>query len=1182
MASGNSIVPLKGGNRALRSSSSLIGGDFDAFWDAPHAFNAEAKGSPPGSSTMSSPSLQSAADLLDIFDVKAGPPSATTPPLDRVRPYFSTSVDLSEVGSTGRALQIPSPQSASGEWKPSSSLTPSSLTQSPRSKPHTPLSATSPMSFVPMSSSMSAVVSGVVSPSSRMNVARLASLASRTSKLQLSITKAVSSSVSGGSGIIGVVGGGVGGGGCGGSCGIFAVRSADRENMSLRADKGNGDSVEAASEVAMTTRAAGFAEERQRAAKVECRLRDRMAAIVVLQRQWRVGLGRKREQQRLRDRVHKSELLRLVIIQRRRNMCLAGYCRRWKGARRRKAGAVITGAARHTLGRMQATWQRSFTCCGRLTLEQANRLFSAALGWRVRRLMRSPRVQSHLLEMRDLKALVQDASDQLVADENCPRTADVGVYTIIGALRLGKPDAERDLTFFGPGLVDWPFLRSIVRQINCCRGHFRATAIDGARWHRLPVPGYLDLSPVLTAILRTERALAAKASAAMPQRPVMLSPRQASSSSSIGGGSGTINYKPVQRSPPSIGRSEKAAAWALLNQDHDGMTHSPVPNSGAPGERPISSPHPYVVSTPVTSLTSFMPAPASASPSADGVAHDSASASPDPILPLSLPPRLLSPPVSAVSGAASPAASPSLSAKRPQAGASTSLPLSVSKRSGERAHLQIDILGADGLVSPRRAPNRASVEGASNTQTPQGDSNRKPFLRLSLLLPKSTTGPRDSSAGSMEMKRVQQWTREYAGEDATYPRWSHTISMPLPCPRSLLESGPGEGETQEDMLARQNKLLLDWWAGGCIKIDVVDSERFNTDTFLGEATLLLSSFLAPGVLRKAAVDGSSHLNGSLPLETMGALELRKKTSADRVSGVLHCKAYLHLFNKAHTFDSPPPRPSPAVVTVPISLAPNRFQMKHVPRGSPSGNSAGSLSPPMPPPPPRSGNSTNGTSSALSSSLATTAAAAAAAAGGGDMKRRVREQVKDRIKERITTRCSMVASVTKCLDSLADVQQSAGVKKRNSTRSSMVASVTKCLDSLADVQQSTDGLLSHFGRKLELKKGEGEGEGEGEGDGESDGGPYDLSSAGSLSAAPSAASSAPSSQVSSPEKDDPMDPNSGADSSHDSDPDSDPDSEPDPGPESDHGECEAEAGVTSPSRVRAIKRASEPVLQGDAN
>ena len=176
------------------------------------------------------------------------------------------------------------------------------------------------------------------------------------------------------------------------------------------------------------------------------------------------------------------------------------------------------------------------------------------------------------------------------------------------------------------------------------------------------------------------------------------------------------------------------------------------------------------------------------------------------------------------------------------------------------------------------------------------------------------------------------------------------------------------------------------------------------------------------MLRKASTEGGTHLDGSIPLETIGTLELRKKRSDDRVTGVLHCKAYVHLFNKARVLDTPPNR---IASRPPPTLGPNRFSAKF--SGGSPGTGLGARSPGGafgPPRPPSERGAPDSTA-------------------GMDMKLRVREHVKDRIIQ------------------------------RNTNRNSMVASVTKCLDSLAEVQHSTDGLLSKFGRKLDEKKEEGD-------------------------------------------------------------------------------------------------------------
>lgn len=181
-------------------------------------------------------------------------------------------------------------------------------------------------------------------------------------------------------------------------------------------------------------------------------------------------------------------------------------------------------------------------------------------------------------------------------------------------------------------------------------------------------------------------------------------------------------------------------------------------------------------------------------------------------------------------------------------------------RAGPRAHIQLDILGADNLCTTRRS-NVSDVP------------NRKPCLRISLLLP--AVPAKASGAGANELSIVRKISREFPIQ-TLHPRWDCTVHVPLPCPKGLYPS-------DDDLIAAKGRLLdkksyaalLDWWAGGLIKVEVVDGDRFNPDFFLGEATIYLSQFL----LQQA-------VGGTFPLS--------KQNVTDRVTGTITMHAFLHL------------------------------------------------------------------------------------------------------------------------------------------------------------------------------------------------------------------------------------------------------------------------------------------------
>jgi hypothetical protein len=116
------------------------------------------------------------------------------------------------------------------------------------------------------------------------------------------------------------------------------------------------------------------------------------------------------------------------------------------------------------------------------------------------------------------------------------------------------------------------------------------------------------------------------------------------------------------------------------------------------------------------------------------------------------------------------------------------------------------------------------------------------------------------------------------------PKWGETFHIPLPCPRNLIlhtAASGNYGDNSEHTALDMSKALLSWWGEGYIKIAVVDGDRFNQDIFMGEATLLMSSFLVP-------------VKGKERLETNGMFPLNKVQPTDRVSGSIKLHAYLHL------------------------------------------------------------------------------------------------------------------------------------------------------------------------------------------------------------------------------------------------------------------------------------------------
>jgi hypothetical protein len=189
----------------------------------------------------------------------------------------------------------------------------------------------------------------------------------------------------------------------------------------------------------------------------------------------------------------------------------------------------------------------------------------------------------------------------------------------------------------------------------------------------------------------------------------------------------------------------------------------------------------------------------------------------------------------------------------------------------------------------------------------------------------------DDGDGPLQLKKVHYCHREY-DEITLNPRWCDdknggTFHIPLPCPKKVILSAVNTMRSsatvaisdlstdihvstdyingnsrvkkfEDEEIDRNNynkacKALLDYWGQGCIKIHVVDGERFNEDIFLGEVTLLLSTFLVPQMVKKSTQN--SPLGVIQPQHFIsGNYPLNKVKASDRVSGSLAVQASLHL------------------------------------------------------------------------------------------------------------------------------------------------------------------------------------------------------------------------------------------------------------------------------------------------
>ena len=144
--------------------------------------------------------------------------------------------------------------------------------------------------------------------------------------------------------------------------------------------------------------------------------------------------------------------------------------------------------------------------------------------------------------------------------------------------------------------------------------------------------------------------------------------------------------------------------------------------------------------------------------------------------------------------------------------------------------------------------------------------------------------------------------------DATLnPTWQESLIIPLPTPKSLLPSAHYEQNKSDSSppLAQlpltSYRELLQFWGLGSLRIEIVDTDRFNSDIHLGEVTLLLSSLMSTTYAsgRRQSTSSSSSFstpttNSQHQLEMSGTYPLSKGEGSSRVSGTVTLRAYTHL------------------------------------------------------------------------------------------------------------------------------------------------------------------------------------------------------------------------------------------------------------------------------------------------
>jgi hypothetical protein len=256
-----------------------------------------------------------------------------------------------------------------------------------------------------------------------------------------------------------------------------------------------------------------------------------------------------------------------------------------------------------------------------------------------------------------------------------------------------------------------------------------------------------------------------------------------------------------------------------------------------------------------------------------------------------------------------PAGKPSVSHKSPKTTPAFTLKRSPTE---DKPHIQFHVVNAEKLLPARR--------GSVHVGEKAGMADRKPGLQVSMYLPTNicsnshTRRGEDAPSTVSSMKRVYHVTRDF-NEVTLNPQWATTFTIPLPCAKGLIRHTPTNGDvckdTRRNQFEHENgvygdnddsydrlrnsdavgdedgsmrsrcKALMNYWAGGYIQVKVVDGERFNEDIFMGEFTVLMSSFFVP-------------VKGKERLEVGGCYALTKQNSKDRVSGSVNFRAFLYL------------------------------------------------------------------------------------------------------------------------------------------------------------------------------------------------------------------------------------------------------------------------------------------------
>lgn len=511
---------------------------------------------------------------------------------------------------------------------------------------------------------------------------------------------------------------------------------------------------------------------------------------------------------------------------------------------------------------------KKFTQGGLWSLKMSDKMFGLLLGYRVRKIMKSTKVKSSLAAFKDimkvLKDLVSSTAGLLDKDESksCTNTID----ELINVINNGVERRKFPLVL----TADWVFIKSLLKQLNQQQQKVHRLVFEGSKWIPFPSPGFVSLSDAYKRLCISQNALVKgtpprpSISNETPPRPTPQRREQ-----------NTFMTPPPP--PPPIQHSERKTPNSLQSTPHR------IPTSESPQ---IQRPRPlgealdkklldFVETTNLEGsdidplfLKSSLSRVKALSISMNQQKHEQARSSSADDRPL---------------GSSRMRRSQSLDTSAREIDVTLKPePVSSSQRRSTKGHIQLDVLSADKLMPAKRGGGIGPLP------------DRKPGMKISLFQLVN------NGNNSTEMKRIHQTEKQYE-QTTLNPRWGSSFYLFLPCPKQIFQRFIDEipdflitiqdPMRKDEIYRRIRRELLDWWGAGSINITIVDGERFNDNVFLGETSLLLSSFLVP----KAGKDHTSDLGGSFPLNKINA--------SDKVSGSVKIHAYLHMPEDSYIFET---------------------------------------------------------------------------------------------------------------------------------------------------------------------------------------------------------------------------------------------------------------------------------------